>query len=78
MAGRDAATVMQRCDLLGTFSEEPQRLTRPFASDAMRRTHEQVTAWMREAGMAVHADNVGNLRGRYEGLAGAGTTMITA
>jgi allantoate deiminase len=74
--GRDAATVMRQCDVLGECSEEQGRLTRPFASDAMRRAHEHVTAWMREAGMAVHSDNVGNLRGRYEGIAGAESTLI--
>jgi allantoate deiminase len=58
---------MDRCDILATFSEEPDRLTRPFASDAMRRAHEHVTEWMSEAGMTVRRDNVGNLRGRYEG-----------
>jgi allantoate deiminase len=67
---------MQRCDLLGSISEEPDRLTRPFASHAMRRAHEQVAAWMRDAGMAVTRDNVGNLRGRYEGAIGANQTLL--
>jgi len=67
---------MQRCDALGLISEEPDRLTRPFASDAMRRAQDQVTAWMREAGMAVTRDNIGNLRGRYEGAKGAGGTLL--
>ena len=57
---------MRRCDVLGSVSEEPDRLTRPFASDAMRRAHEHVASWMREAGMEVRTDNIGNLRGRYE------------
>jgi allantoate deiminase len=67
---------MERCDIHGAISEDPDRLTRPFASDAMRRAHEQVTAWMREAGMTVHRDNVGNLRGRYEGAHAGGATML--
>jgi allantoate deiminase len=74
--GRDAATVMERCDVLGACSEEPDRLTRPFASAAMRQAHEHVTSWMRKAGMAVSKDNVGNLRGRYEGGADADTTLL--
>jgi allantoate deiminase len=74
---RAAAAVMRRCGVLGSISEEPDRLTRPFASSAMRRAHEQVTAWMREAGMAVTRDNIGNLRGRYEGAeGGAGATLL--
>jgi len=67
---------MERCDLLGSISEEPDRLTRPFASDAMRRAHELVTAWMREAGMEVGRDNIGNLRARYEGATGAYETLL--
>jgi allantoate deiminase len=73
---RAASVVMQRCDVLGLISEEPDRLTRPFASDAMRRAHGQVGAWMREAGMAVSRDNIGNLRGRYEGVGGTNQTLL--
>jgi allantoate deiminase len=73
---RAASVVMQRCDVLGSISDEPDRLTRPFASEAMRRAHEQVTAWMREAGMEVGRDNIGNLRGRYEGANGADETLL--
>ena len=67
---------MQRCDVLGACSEEPDRLTRPFASDAMRRAHEYVASWMREAGMAVRKDNVGNLLGRYESATGGSSTLL--
>jgi allantoate deiminase len=75
---RAASVVMRRCDVLGSISEEPDRLTRPFASDAMARAHDQVTAWMREAGMEVGRDNIGNLRGRYEGADGAHETVLIA
>jgi allantoate deiminase len=68
--------VMERCDVLGSISEEPDRLSRPFASHAMRRAHDVVTAWMREAGMEVGRDNIGNLRGRYEGTQGAHETLL--
>jgi allantoate deiminase len=67
---------MERCDVLGACSEEPERLTRPFASDAMRRAQEHVAAWMREAGLAVRSDNVGNLRGRYESGTGGSATLL--
>jgi allantoate deiminase len=62
---------MQRCDILATCSEELDQLTRPFASGAMQRAHEHVTQWMSEAGMSVRRDNIGNLRGRYEGTGDA-------
>src|ERR1700737_2720693 len=73
-AGGYAATVMQRCDVLGACSEEAGRLTRPFASQSMHQVHEHVTTWMKAAGMAVRTDNVGNLLGRYEGS--DGSTLI--
>lgn len=71
----DAATVMQRCDVLAACTDEPGSITRPFASDAMRRAHQYVREWMREAGMAVTRDNVGNLRARYEGT-GKATLLL--
>ena len=67
---------MERCDILGACSEEPDRLTRPFASDAMRRAHERVMEWMRQAGMEVRRDNIGNLRGRLEGGARPGNPTL--
>jgi allantoate deiminase len=67
---------MERLDLLGTVSDEPDRLTRQFAGDAMRRANEKVEAWMREAGMAVRRDNIGNLRGRYDGVAPGAPTLL--
>lgn len=72
----DGQSVMSRCDILATCSEEPDRLTRRFASDAMRRAHEHVSKWMREAGMTVRRDNIGNLRGRYDAVAPGSPTLI--
>ena len=62
-----AGTVMQRCEALGRVSEEPGRLTRSFASEAMREANELVEGWMRAAGMEVRRDAIGNLIARYEG-----------
>ncbi len=62
----NARRVMDRCDILGRISEEPDRLTRRFATSAMRATNAAVAGWMRDAGMAVRQDSVGNLIGRYE------------
>ena len=68
---------MERCDELGAVSEDPDRLTRPFASDAMRRAHELVSGWMTSAGMEVRRDNVGNLRGRYEATVPGAPVLLT-
>jgi allantoate deiminase len=71
-----AAAAMERCELLATCSEEPDQLTRPFASDAMRSAHEHVGGWMTDAGMNVRRDNIGNLRGRYEAEAPGAPTLL--
>ena len=71
-----ADTTMDRCNSLGACSEEPDRLTRPFASGSMHQAHDRVAAWMREAGMVVRHDNIGNLRGRYEGAAPSNPTLL--
>jgi allantoate deiminase len=62
-----AHTVMERCEVLATFTEEPGTITRPFATESMRRVNELVRGWMDEAGMTVTRDNIGNLRSRYAG-----------
>jgi allantoate deiminase len=60
-----AAQVMQRIDALAAISDEPGRLTRTYGSPAMRRANDLVAGWMREAGMTVEEDAIGNLIGRY-------------
>jgi allantoate deiminase len=59
-----SARVLERCDELARISEEPDRLTRRFGTDAMRRANELVGGWMREAGLHTREDAVGNLIGR--------------
>jgi len=70
-----AATVMERCDVLAACTEEPGRITRPFATEALRCAQQHVSDWMRQAGMTVERDNIGNLRGRYGGT-GASILLI--
>ena len=60
-----AHIVMQRIEALAKISEEPNRLTRVYGSDAMRRANELVASWIREAGMTVRTDAIGNLIGTY-------------
>ncbi len=59
--------LMRRLDALGRISDEPGRLTRTFCSPAMRRANELVGAWMRDAGMTVRRDAIGNIIGYYPG-----------
>lgn len=60
-----AATAVERLEALGKISDESGRLTRTFGSPAMRRANKLVGSWMREAGMTVRLDAIGNLIGRY-------------
>jgi allantoate deiminase len=71
-----ANTVMQRCDELAGFSEEPGRLTRRFGTAAMRDANAAVAGWMRAAGMAVRQDSIGNLVGRYEAAQPSAKTLL--
>jgi allantoate deiminase len=59
-----ATVVLERCDDLAAFSEEEGRLTRPFATAALRQAGEAVREWMEAAGMTVRRDAIGNLIGR--------------
>lgn len=61
-----ARVVMQRCALLATFSEEPDRLTRRFATAPMHQVHETMKNWLLAAGMTAEVDALGNLIGRRE------------
>src|SRR5205814_1873826 len=61
------ADVLERCDVLARFSEEPGRLTRTFLRPPVREVHESLTAWMREAGLTVRVDAIGNLIGHRAG-----------
>jgi allantoate deiminase len=71
-----ARTVMQRCDILGTFSEESDRLTRRFATPAMRQANDTVASWMHAIGMSVRQDPIGNLIGRYEASSAHAKTLL--
>jgi allantoate deiminase len=62
-----ARKIMQRIEALAQISDEPGKITRTFASPAMRRANKLVGKWMREAGMKAREDAVGNLIGHYAG-----------
>jgi allantoate deiminase len=60
-----AHTVMSRCAALARFSEEPDRLTRRYGTQALRDANAAVAEWMRAAGLDVRQDAIGNVIGRY-------------
>lgn len=71
-----AHTVMQRCDILGAISEEPDRLTRRYGTPAMRQVNDTVAGWMRAAGMTVRQDHIGNVIGRYDAAQPGAPTLL--
>ncbi|USS96901.1 allantoate amidohydrolase (plasmid) [Serratia symbiotica] len=62
-----AERVMARADALATISETPDALTRVYLSAQHLQSNQLVGQWMRQAGMSVWQDSVGNICGRYEG-----------
>jgi allantoate deiminase len=71
-----AQIIMQRADQLALISEDADRLTRRFATPALRQATDIVAGWMRNAGMMVRQDNIGNLIGCYEAVEQAAPTLI--
>ncbi|HVU25992.1 MAG TPA: allantoate amidohydrolase [Opitutus sp.] len=74
--GAAARLLARRLDELGRVSDESGRLTRTFLSPAMERANLLVGGWMREAGLAVREDDVGNLIGRMESARPAAKTLL--
>ena len=70
-----ATAVLERCDALASITEEPGRVTRRFATPALREAGEAVSNWMQSAGMTVRRDAIGNVIGRLDG-SGARTLLI--
>jgi len=71
-----ARLVMQRIEALAQLTEETGKLTRTFASPAMKRANELVGSWMREAGMSVRTDAIGNLIGHYPAATPDGKILL--
>lgn len=59
--------ISEHCEALAHCSSQPDGLTRIFLSDEMRAANALAADWMKEAGMSVRTDAIGNIIGRYEG-----------
>src|SRR5436305_2952784 len=59
----DAREIIRRCRTLAEFTEETGAITRPYGSPAVPGAQQLVRAWMEEAGVSVHIDATGNVRG---------------
>jgi allantoate deiminase len=67
LAALQPQRMWERCEALGRLSEQAGGLTRVFLSPQQSTANALVLAWMRDAGMDAHLDNIGNCVGRYEG-----------
>jgi allantoate deiminase len=61
---------------LSAVSDEPGRLTRLYLGPAHRKAADLVGKWMREAGMTVRLDALGNVIGRYRARDTGPMTLI--
>ena len=63
-----ANKIIARCRQLAACTEVPGETTRTFLSPPMHEAHTLLRQWMETAGMTVHIDAIGNLRGLYPGI----------
>jgi allantoate deiminase len=69
--------ILEQADALGRISEDDARLTRTYLTAKHREAGELIASWMREAGMQASFDPMGNVVGRYEGIAGGAPVLLT-
>ena len=62
-----SARVIARCREIAACTEVPGETTRLFLTPSMKEVHALFRGWMEAAGMTVHVDAIGNLRGLYSG-----------
>ena len=62
-----ALRVIARCREIAACTQIPGEITRLFLTTPMHAVHALVRSWMEAAGMTVHVDAIGNLRGLWRG-----------
>jgi allantoate deiminase/N-carbamoyl-L-amino-acid hydrolase len=69
--------IMAWAEEIGALSDTDEGLTCAYLTQAHQRTAARLAQWMREAGMQVQVDAVGNVVGRYAGARADAKTLIT-
>jgi len=72
-----AHEIMERLHLLAQHTEQDGMMTRTYLTAAHRGAAGQIAAWMRDAGMTVRRDAVGNVIGQYEGTEEGRAMLMT-
>jgi allantoate deiminase len=62
-AARRAARIIEHCRELARVTDVPGETTRLFLSPATREAHQLLLGWMRDAGLDMRVDDIGNVRG---------------
>jgi allantoate deiminase/N-carbamoyl-L-amino-acid hydrolase len=70
-------TVMAWAEAIGAWSDDEGMLTCAYMTTAHRKTAAQLATWMREAGMQVGIDAIGNVIGRYRSDDPNAKTLMT-
>jgi allantoate deiminase len=71
-----ARSVLERCELLASLSEETGHVTRRFCTSPMHQVHALMSDWLQAAGMSVEIDAIGNVIGRYEASQPGSKTLL--
>jgi allantoate deiminase/N-carbamoyl-L-amino-acid hydrolase len=70
-------SILARAERLAAITQDAPRLTRAYLTPEHRQAGELIASWMREAGMSVHWDALGNVVGRYEGAVADAPVLMT-
>jgi hydantoinase/carbamoylase family amidase len=76
-ACRFGDSILARAEQLAAITQDAPRLTRAYLTPEHRQAGELIASWMREAGMEVHWDALGNVVGRYEGAVADAPVLMT-
>ncbi len=71
-----AERAIARCREIATYTEAPGETTRTFLCEPARAVQELLRGWMERAGMVVHVDAAGNVRGIYAGTEEGGPRLL--
>ncbi len=74
---RFGESILARAERLAAITQDAPRVTRAYLTPEHRRAGELIESWMREAGMSVHWDALGNVVGRYEGNVADAPVLMT-
>jgi len=71
------ARILEQCDALAAISEDASILTRRYLTAEHRRAATLIAGWMRDAGLAVEIDALGNVVGRRAGARADAPRIVT-